>query len=248
MLAISPNIRLQTAAQHWTGLPIDSNGWAFNEQRRSLASKQTPRKPWALPNPPRPPTPNPQPGPLPPRPLVPTPPPSPRSYGSSVDQEPPMLACGADPLVCPYPAPPPSPGPRRPGPVTPRPNVPTPPPSPRRAISSWDSLYDPNLVVLFVECLRLATCADDLFEACLCISSLEPAGTSKASKRQISIDGAIDKHSVSAIDMAVPQAAECPKEYLPSSPLRVHLSCEKGPCVRDVVADQVLQEGDPTSA
>jgi len=227
MLAISPNICLQTAAQHWAGFPIDANGWAFNKQRHSLASKQDSRKPWTHPNPPPTPPPD-RPGPLgPPRPPVPTPPPSPHNYGSSVDQQPSLLACGAGPLGCPYPEPPPSPGPRRPGPVNPSPNVPTPPPSPRRAISNWDSLHDPNLVALFVECLRLATCADDLFEACLCISGLELAGMPKASKRQISIDVAIEKDTVSAIDMAVPKAAECPKEYLPSPSLQVNLSREK---------------------
>jgi hypothetical protein len=101
-----------------------------------------------LPDPPRPPTPGPppRPPPHPPRPPVPSPPPSPYSFVSSLRKS---IVFGITslasqpftisfllwtPVSCPSPVRPPTPGPR-PGPLNPRPNVPTPPPSPRRQAS-----------------------------------------------------------------------------------------------------------------
>ncbi|KAI0545901.1 hypothetical protein F4679DRAFT_588091 [Xylaria curta] len=104
-------------------------------------------KPIALPNPPRPPTPGPppRPNPNPPRPPVPTPPPSPHSFlicHGNPQQLPPILISEPGLNQCPYPNPPPSPGPRRPGPVNPRPNVPTPPPSPRRSADAVSTVNE----------------------------------------------------------------------------------------------------------
>ncbi|KAI1109505.1 hypothetical protein F5Y14DRAFT_455942 [Nemania sp. NC0429] len=104
---------------------------------------KTLRKPTHLPYPPRPPTPTP-PGPNPPIPRPnpnPTPPPSPQhlpfhSLGPQLS----ILISSAEPLHFPNPNPPPSPVPRRPGPLYPVPDVPTPPPSPRRSISPCISL------------------------------------------------------------------------------------------------------------
>ncbi|TRX88958.1 hypothetical protein FHL15_010186 [Xylaria flabelliformis] len=111
-------------------------------------------KPTALPNPPRPPTPGPppRPAPIPPQPPVPTPPPSPHSslISRSIPQQlPPIPISLPEPEFnqCPYPNPPPSPGPRRPGPVNPRPNVPTPPPSPRRSIAVSPANEDPLILL-----------------------------------------------------------------------------------------------------
>ncbi|KAI0015091.1 hypothetical protein F4780DRAFT_116997 [Xylariomycetidae sp. FL0641] len=95
-----------------------------------------------LPNPPRPPTPpgQPRPPPNPPRPLVPTPPPSPPTHSTDGHFKHTLLA-GREayrltPYTLPYPPRPTTPpgGPGRPGPHYPRPNVPTPPPSPRRSV------------------------------------------------------------------------------------------------------------------
>ncbi|KAI1748782.1 hypothetical protein F4782DRAFT_534064 [Xylaria castorea] len=123
--------------------PYDSRSPNLGSSNKILS------KPIALPNPPRPPTPGPpRPAPIPPQPPVPTPPPSPHNSlvcRSSPQQQPAIPASVSGPGFnqCPYPNPPPSPGPRRPGPVHPRPNVPTPPPSPRRSITASTANDDP---------------------------------------------------------------------------------------------------------
>ncbi|KAI1736340.1 hypothetical protein F4680DRAFT_264991 [Xylaria scruposa] len=122
----------------------------YDSRSPNLGSSKIQSRPIALPNPPRPPTPGPppRPEPNPPVPPVPTPPPSPHTSlicSSSPQQLPPILISGSEPGFnqCPYPNPPPSPGPRRPGPVNPRPNVPTPPPSPRRSVTVPTGEQDP---------------------------------------------------------------------------------------------------------
>ncbi|XXH03196.1 hypothetical protein Hte_009593 [Hypoxylon texense] len=113
----------------------------------SARSIEVPKK-ISFPDPPRPPTPGPppRPPPIPPRPPVPTPPPSPRSNVEAAwlqEHVATQLSFLAAQLLdiwftpgalisLPYPDRPPTPGPR-PGPVGPQPDVPTPPPSPRRS-------------------------------------------------------------------------------------------------------------------
>ncbi|KAK5636906.1 hypothetical protein RRF57_012618 [Xylaria bambusicola] len=118
------------------------------------------KKPVGTSKPPRPPTPGPpQPNPpMPPTPPEPTPPPSPQQLLScSLGRQPSILVSEAEPVQCPYPNPPPSPGPRRPGPVRPRPDVPTPPPSPRRSADPWILSTMSSLVDLTLMYLTLVT-------------------------------------------------------------------------------------------
>ncbi|KAI0509631.1 hypothetical protein F5B22DRAFT_320034 [Xylaria bambusicola] len=118
------------------------------------------KQPVCFPNPPRPPTPGPpRPDPpMPPNPPTPTPPPSPQQLLScSIGRQSSILASEAEPIRCPYPNPPPSPGPRRPGPVRPRPDVPTPPPSPRRSANPWILSTMSSLVDLALMYLVLTT-------------------------------------------------------------------------------------------
>ncbi|KAI3321578.1 hypothetical protein HD806DRAFT_537249 [Xylariaceae sp. AK1471] len=153
MFIISPYIHLERGAQHSDILPTTTANNQLNNKRRSFidSSSESLRKPTAFPDPPRPPTPEPRPPrpyPVGPRPSVPTPPPSPRYLFCSAGKHLAIVAHRAGPFLCPYPLPPPSPGPpRRPGPVYPRPDVPTPPPSPRRSTTGWaffDTCKDGN--------------------------------------------------------------------------------------------------------
>ncbi|KAI1351054.1 hypothetical protein F5Y01DRAFT_132394 [Xylaria sp. FL0043] len=162
MFMISPHSQHQTAAQ-----PLDAflktivgKQQLGNNDSVDIDSSKTPANPTAFPNPPRPPTPGPpRPHPPVPRPPPgPTPPPSPRYllfYNDGPQLS--ILVSPAEPFRCPYPNPPPSPGPRRPGPIRPRPDVPTPPPSPRRSVNPWDFSTISSLTDLALACLTLAT-------------------------------------------------------------------------------------------
>ncbi|KAI0428005.1 hypothetical protein F5Y09DRAFT_12649 [Xylaria sp. FL1042] len=166
MFMISPHSHLQTAIQPLGALPktIAGQQHLYKNQSTRIDSFETLTKPTAFPNPPRPPTPGPPRPfpPVPPHPPGPTPPPTPPpSVGYvlfyRVGPQLSILVSGSEPSQCPYPVPPPSPGPRRPGPVGPRPDVPTPPPSPRRSINPWSFSTASSLVDLALACLSLAT-------------------------------------------------------------------------------------------
>ncbi|KAI1162934.1 hypothetical protein F5B18DRAFT_358147 [Nemania serpens] len=162
MFVLPPYIQDLTATQPFGALSkaiankrLDSNDGSYMDLFKTL------RKSTEHPYPPRPPTPGPpQPyPPIPPRPYPgPTPPPSPHHLlFSGLSPQLSILVSSAEPFQCPYPSPPPSPVPPRPGPMFPRPNVPTPPPSPRRSISPLISSDARDLIVLLLEYLCFAT-------------------------------------------------------------------------------------------
>ncbi|KAI0455807.1 hypothetical protein F5B21DRAFT_503094 [Xylaria acuta] len=177
----SPHIQHQIAIRISDAPPkaLANKHQPYDSLSPNLGSfNKTMNKPIALPNPPRPPTPGPPRPypPIPPQPPVPTPPPSPHNLDSLIvlssslsnpQQLPPIPVAVSEPGFhqCPYPNPPPSPGPRRPGPVNPRPNVPTPPPSPRRSITTSTTDNGPwvflstasSFAILLLEYLSSAT-------------------------------------------------------------------------------------------
>ncbi|KAI0415199.1 hypothetical protein F5X98DRAFT_228335 [Xylaria grammica] len=209
------------------------------------------RKPIAFPNPPRPPTPGPpRPSPpVPPQPPVPTPPPSPRyDLSCGVGPQPSILVSRAEPWQCPYPNPPPSPGPRRPGPVRPPPNVPTPPPSPRRTHSPWAFSTAASLADSVLLYLSLATWSQDIAAAAAAAAAEEHVRmaaeddiySQRHSNNPVSKPAAAvrDDDPVSSCQQADPE--------MPSDFASWRVISKEGPCIPDpnpsttVISDMFL--------